>query len=110
MCSDSLENLSGAEVWTAAQHANPQASMTVEASTDREGKQEKTATEMQEILRRQSFPPNDDDQYFEPPRVGNPHRGVTEHAVQRPYWVNQSKCPGPRQAAFLRHPATLDVG
>jgi len=81
-CSDYLQNLSGAEVWRAAQYANPRASMTVEALTDREGKQANTATEEEEMLRRQSFPQNDDDQYYELPPVGSGSTRVTEQAAE----------------------------
>ena len=43
MWSDYLKILRGAEVWRAAQYANSRAGMTVEASTDREGKQANTS-------------------------------------------------------------------
>jgi len=38
--------------------------MTVEALTDREAKKANTATEKEEMLRRESFPPNYNDQYY----------------------------------------------
>jgi hypothetical protein len=41
----------------------------VEALTDREGRQANTATEKEEMLRHESFPPNDNDQYYELPAV-----------------------------------------
>ena len=47
----------------AAQYANPQVGMTMEALTDREGKQATIATQIEEMLGRESFPPKDDDQY-----------------------------------------------
>jgi len=42
MWSEYLQNLTGAKVWKAARYANPRAGMTVEAMTDREGKQANT--------------------------------------------------------------------
>jgi hypothetical protein len=63
MCSDDLQNLRSAEVWRVARYANPRASMTLEALTDREVKQSNTATAKEEILRRKSLPPNNNDQY-----------------------------------------------
>jgi len=43
----------GAEVWRAARYTNPRASMTVEAMTDREGKQANTGREKEEMLTRE---------------------------------------------------------
>ena len=83
MWSDYLQNLRGAEVWRAAQCTNPQGGMTVEAITDREGKQENTATEKEEMPRRKSFPLNDDDHYYELPPAASAHTHVTEQAVER---------------------------
>ena len=51
-------------MWRAARYANPRAGMTVEAFTDREGKQANTSMEKEEMLRHESFPPNDGDQYY----------------------------------------------
>jgi hypothetical protein len=62
MWSEYMQNLRGAEVWRAAQYAKPRAGMIVEAITDREGKEANTSQEKEEMLRRESFPPNDDDQ------------------------------------------------
>jgi len=62
MWGDYLQNLGGAEVWRAAPYANPQAGTTVEALTDRDGKQANTSLEKEEMLRHKSFPPNDGDQ------------------------------------------------
>jgi len=39
MCNDNLKNQRGAEVWIGAKFANPQAGMTLEALSDRDGKQ-----------------------------------------------------------------------
>jgi hypothetical protein len=63
MWSEYLQNLRGAEVWRAARYANTREGMSVEAPTEREGKQANTATEKEEMLRREYFPPNDNDQY-----------------------------------------------
>jgi len=83
MWSDYPQKVRGAEVWRAARYANPRASMTSEALTDREGKQANPATEKEERLRRESFPPNDDNQYYELPPAGSAHTRVTEQAVER---------------------------
>jgi len=54
-------------VWRAVRYTNPQAGMIMEALTDTEGKQANTATEKEEMLRRKSFPPNNNDQYYKLP-------------------------------------------
>jgi len=101
MRSDYLQNLQGAEVWRAAQYTNPRAGRTVEALTDREGRQANTAAEKEEMLRRESFPPNDNDQYYERPPAGSAHTRVTEQAVERSL-LSQSvkKAPGPDKLSF----------
>jgi hypothetical protein len=98
---DFLQNLRGAEVWRAAQYANPRASMTVEAVTNREGKQANTATEKEDMLRRESFPPNDNHQYYELPPAGSAHPGVTMQAVERALHAQSvKKAPGPDTLSF----------
>jgi hypothetical protein len=82
MWSDYLQNLRGAEVWRAVRYTNHRASMTMEALTDREGMQTNTATEKEEMLRRKSFPQNDNDLYYELPSAGSAHTGVTEQPVE----------------------------
>jgi len=101
MWSEYLQNLRGADVWRAARYANPRAGMTVEALTDREGKQANTSQEKEEMLRRESFPPNDDDQYYKLPPAGSAHTRVTEQAVERAL-LSQSvkKAPGPDKLSF----------
>jgi len=83
MWSEYLPNLWGPEVWRAARYVNPRTNTTVEALTDREGKQANTSLEKDEMLRRASFLPNDDDQYYELPPAGNTHTLVTEQSVER---------------------------
>jgi hypothetical protein len=101
MWSEYLQNLRGAEVWRAARYVNPRAGMTVEALTDREGKQANTATEKEEMLRRESFPPNDNDQYYELPPAGSAHTRVTEQAVERAlHSQSVKKAPGPDKLSF----------
>jgi len=56
--------------------------MTVEALTDSEGNQANTATENELMLRCESFPRKDNDQYYELPPSGSTHTRVTEQAVQ----------------------------
>jgi len=96
MWSDCLEHLRGAEVWRAARYANPRAGMTVEALKDREGKQANTSLEKEEMLRHESFPPNDGDQYYKLPPAGSAHTRVTEQAVEQAlYSQSVKKAPGP---------------
>jgi len=101
MWSKYLQNLRGAEVWRAARYANPRAGMTVESLTDREGKQVNTSQEKEEMLRRESFPPNDDDQYYEIPPAGSAHTRVTEQSVERALFSQSVKqAPGPDKLSF----------
>jgi len=83
MWGDYLQNLRGAEVGRAARHANPRAGMTVEALTDRDGKRANTSLEKEEMLRHESIPPNDGDQYYELSPAGSTHTRVTEQAVEQ---------------------------
>jgi hypothetical protein len=77
MWSKYLHTLRGAEPWRAARYPKPRAGMTVQASTPREGKQANRKQEKEEMLRRESFPLNDDDQYYELPPAGCAHTYVT---------------------------------
>ena len=96
-----MQNLRGAEVWRAAQYANPRAGRTVEALTEREGRQANTAAEKEEMLRRESFPPNDNDQYYELPPAGSAYTRVTEQAVERALLAQSvKKAPGPDKLSF----------
>jgi len=63
MWSDYLQNLRGAKVWRAGKYVDPQAGPTVEALTDREGKQVNNAIQKEEMPRLESVPLNDDDEY-----------------------------------------------
>jgi hypothetical protein len=58
-----LLNLRGGEVWQVAKFANPGAGATVEVLTDREGKQANTMAAKEKMLRGESFPMNNGDQY-----------------------------------------------
>jgi hypothetical protein len=101
MWSDYLQNLRGAEVWRAAKYVDTRAGATVEALTDREGKQANTAMEKEEMLRLESFPLNDDDHYYELPPAGSAHMRVTEQAVERAlYSQSVKKAPGPDKLSF----------
>jgi len=101
MWSEYLQNLRGAEVWRAARYANPRAGMTVKALTGREGKQANTSLEKEEMLRGESFPPNDDDQYYKLPPAGSAHTCVTEQAVERAICSESvKKAPGPDKLSF----------
>jgi len=83
MWSDYLQNLRGVEEWRADPYATPPVSMTMEALTDREGKQVYTGTEREEILRHEFFTPNDNDQDYQLPPAGNAPTRITDHAVER---------------------------
>jgi hypothetical protein len=75
--------------------------MTVEALTDREGKQGNRSQGKEEMVGRESFPRNDDNQYYELPPAGSTHTRVTEQAVERAQ-CSQSvkKEPGPVKLSF----------
>jgi hypothetical protein len=69
---------------------------------NRQGRQgSNTSQEKEEMLRRESFPPNDDDKYYELPSGGSPQTCVTEEAVERAV-LSQSvkKAPGPEKLSF----------
>jgi hypothetical protein len=78
-----LQNVTGAEECRAARYSNPRAGTTMEALTDRDGKQSNTSLEKEEMLRHESIPPNNGDQYYELPPAGSVHTRVTEQAVER---------------------------
>jgi hypothetical protein len=93
MWNNYLKILRGAEVWGVAKYANPWGGMTMMALTDRDWKQENRIAEMEDMLRRESFPPNEYDQYFELPSVGQAHQSVTEQVVDRPLFSQSVKQP-----------------
>jgi hypothetical protein len=96
MWSEYLHILRGAAVWRASIYANPQAGMTVGAITDREAKQANTSRGKEEMLRCESFPLNDNDQYYKLPPAGSAQARVTEHAVKRAMFSQSLKqAPGP---------------
>ena len=101
MWDDYLRNHRGTEVWRAARYANPREGTTVEAVTDRESEQANTSSEMEEMLRHDSFLPNDGDQYYELPPAGSAHSRVTEQAVERAFFSQSvKKAPGPDKLSF----------
>jgi hypothetical protein len=105
MFGDYLQRVRGAEVWRAARYANPQAGTTLEALTDRHGKQSNTALEKEEMLSHESFPPNNGDQYYELPPAGSAHTRVTEQAVERALFaqsVKKSQGPDNLSLAAMR--------
>jgi len=101
MWGDYLQNLSGAERWRALRYVKPRAGTTVEAITDRDGKQAKTSLEEEEMRRHESCHPNDGDQYHKLPAAGSAHTSVTEQAVEGAL-ISQSvkKAPGPDKLSF----------
>jgi len=101
MWNDNLNYLRGAEVWRALKFANPQAGMTVEALTDREGKEAIKIAKKDEMLRRESFPRNWDDQYFQLPPAGQSHQSITDQAVKSALILLSIRtAPGPDKLSF----------
>jgi hypothetical protein len=96
LCSEYLQNLLGADVWGAGRYANPRVDMTVEGVTYSDGKQANTTMEKEEMLRRDGFPSNDNDQYYKLPPVGIAHTLITKQAVERAlHSQSVKKAPGP---------------
>jgi len=101
MWSEYIHNVKGAEVWRAAQSTNPRAGTTVEAQTDREGKQANTSPQNKVMLSCKSFHPNGDGLYYELPPTGSAHTRVTEQAVERAVLCQLvEKAPGPDKLSF----------
>jgi len=75
--------------------------MTLEAAITIEGKQAHTSLEKEEMLRCESFPPNDGDQYYELPPVRSTHTRVTTQAVERALFSQSVKnAQGPDKLSF----------
>jgi len=55
----------------------------VEVLTDREGKQANTIAKKEKMLREESFPLNDGDQYYKLPPAGQAQECITEQSVER---------------------------
>jgi len=73
----------------------------VEALTDREGKQANTSLEKEEMLSFESFPLDDNDQYYELPPAGSAHTRVTEQALEQALFSQSVKTtPGPDKLSF----------
>jgi len=101
MWDDYLQNLRGGEVWRAAKFTNLRAGATVEALTDRERMQANTIAGKEEMLRGESFPLNDGDQYYELPPAGQAHECITEESVERALFSQSvKKAPGPDKLLF----------
>jgi len=74
---------------------------TVEALTDREGKQASTIAEKPEMLRGESFPLNDGEQYYELPPAGQALERITKQSVERALFSQSvKKAPGPDKLSF----------
>jgi hypothetical protein len=105
MWGDYLQNLRGAERWRVARYADPRACMTVEALTDRDGKQANTSLEKEGMLRHESFPPNGGDQDYGLPPAGSAYTRVTEQAVDRAIFSQSvKKAPGLDKLSFCAIP------
>ena len=77
-----MQNLRGGEVWRAAKFTKPRVGATVEALTDTEGKQATTIAEKEEMIRGESFPLDDGDEYYELPSVGHAYECIPEQSVE----------------------------
>jgi hypothetical protein len=101
MWNEYFQNLRGATVWRPSRYANACACTTLETLTDRQGKQGYISLEKEDMLRRESFPPNKDDQYYELPPVLSAHTCVTDQAVERAlYSQSVKKALGPDMLSF----------
>jgi hypothetical protein len=101
MWNDYMQNLRGGEVWRAAKFTNPRAGATMEVLCDSKGKQANTIAEKEEMLRGESFPMNDGDQYYELPPAGQAHERITEQSVERALFSQSVKqAPGPNNLSF----------
>jgi hypothetical protein len=106
MWNDYVQNLRGGEVWRVAKFTSPLAGSTVEELTDRDGKQSNTIAEKEEILRGESFPWNDGDQYYELPPAGQAPERRTAQSVERALFSQSVKeAQGPDNQSFraIRH-------
>jgi hypothetical protein len=82
-------------------YVNPWAATTVEALTDGKCKHVNIATENEEMLRRESFPQNNDDQNYELPPAGCVHKQVSEQAFERALHSQSVMiAPGPDKLTF----------
>jgi len=70
MWNEYMPNLRWGDDWRAAKFANPRAGATVDALTNRWGKQANTMAKKEKMLRAEFFPGNDGDQYSELPPAG----------------------------------------
>jgi len=101
MSNDCLQIPRGGEVWRAAKFTNPRAGATVEALTDREGKHATTIAKKEEMLRGESFPLNDAEQYYKLHPAGQAHEHITEQSVERALFSQSVKnAPGRDKLPF----------
>jgi hypothetical protein len=110
MWNNYTNNLRGAKVWRAANIASPRAEMTVDALTDCDGIQPNKIAEKEEMLRRESCPLNEYDQYCELPlgKTNSPVRHLASGRESTILAVCQ-KSPRPRHTFIWSHTSTLDV-
>lgn len=67
----------------------------------REGSHVNIVKELEEMLGRESFPPNNEDQYYELPPAGYVQTHVTEQAVERAlYSQSVNIAPDPEKHSF----------
>jgi len=101
MWNDYVQNLRRCEFWRVAKFINPRAGATMQALTGREGNQANTIAEEEEMLRGESVPLNDGDQYYELPPAGQADEHKTEQSVERALFSQLvKKAPGPDTQLF----------
>ena len=81
------QNLRKAEVWRGAQYVNPRVCATMETLTYRKVKEVNTSLAKREVLRRHSFPPTVDNQYYALP----PTQMSQSKELNKPDIFNPSK-------------------
>ena len=95
------QKLMGAEVWRAERYANSRAAITMQPLTDIEGNEANTATEREKMLRRESFPANENDQCNQQPSALKAHTPITEQASERAlHDTSFPKALGPDKLSF----------
>jgi hypothetical protein len=80
MWNEYLENLRSAQVWKVPMFANSLTAGAVVALTNRDGKHANTITNQKSMLKRESSPPNEQNQSLELPLAAEAHLPIIEQA------------------------------
>jgi hypothetical protein len=101
MWNDYLKNLREAGVWGAEMIASPRAGATVDVPMDRHGRQANIIIQREEGLRREFFPSNEHNQYFELSLARHMHQSVSEQVVEQPLFMQSvGNAPGADKLSF----------